>query len=50
MVDHKVTAMGTVIATYEPGGALPPYPPDGPKPSTSVREADRQQRMKDGKW
>ena len=22
MVDHKVTAMGTVIATYEPGGAI----------------------------
>lgn len=50
MVDHKVTAKGTVIATYEPGGALPPYPPKAPAPSTSAREAERQQRMADGSW
>ena len=25
MVDHKVTAKGTVIATYERGGTLPGY-------------------------
>jgi dihydrofolate reductase len=50
MVDHKVTAKGTVIATYEPGDALPLYPPEGPAPSTSAREAERQQRMREGNW
>ena len=50
MVDHTVTAKGTVIATYQPHGALPPYPPDGPEPSTSAREAERQRRMRDGTW
>jgi dihydrofolate reductase len=50
MVDHKVTAKGTVIATYEPGGALPAFPPFGPQPSTSAREAERQRRMAEGSW
>jgi dihydrofolate reductase len=50
MIDHKVTAKGTVIATYEPGGTLPAFPPFGPQPSTSSREAERQRRMKDGSW
>ena len=50
MVDHKVTSKGTAIATYEPGGSLPPYPPEGPKPSTSAREGDRQRRMLAGTW
>ncbi|TXC68360.1 dihydrofolate reductase [Sphingorhabdus soli] len=50
MTDHRVTDKGTVIATYRPGGALPPYPPFGPKPSTSDREAERQRRMKQGTW
>lgn len=50
MVDHQVTAAGTVIATYEPAGALPPYPPGGPEPSTSAREAERQRQMRDGRW
>ena len=50
MVDHQVTPKGTVIATYEPHGALPPYPPDGPEPSHSAREAERQRRMQDGTW
>ena len=50
MVDHKVTAQGTVIATYEPAGPLPPYPPYGPEPSTSAREAERQRRMQEGTW
>jgi dihydrofolate reductase len=50
MVDHKVTAKGTVIATYEPVGALPPFPPFGPQPSTSSREAERQRRMAEGSW
>ena len=50
MVDHKVTPKGTVIATYEPQGTLPPYPSDGPEPSQSAREADRQLRMAAGTW
>lgn len=50
MTDHRVTDRGTVIATYKPGGELPPYPPEGPIPSTSEREKVRQQRMKDGTW
>ena len=50
MIDHKVTAKGTVIATYEPGGMLPAYPPFGPQPSTSAREAERQRRMAAGSW
>ena len=50
MVDHKVTSKGTVIATYEPQGALPPIPADGPQPSQSAREVERQRRMQDGTW
>ena len=50
MVDHAVTARGTVIATYERGGTLPDFPPFGPQPSTSPREAARQRRMAEGNW
>ncbi len=50
MTDHKVTAKGTVIATYKPGGAIPPYPAEAPTPSKSEREAERQRRMKAGTW
>jgi dihydrofolate reductase len=50
MVEHKVTAKGTVIATYESGGTIPPYPAEGPAPSTSAREAERQRRMAEGSW
>ena len=50
MVDHKVTAKGTVIATYEPGSTLPDLPQFGPSPSTSSREAERQRRMAEGSW
>lgn len=50
MTDHRVTDKGTVIATYRPGGALPPYPPEGPIPGTSAREAERQRRMEKGTW
>ncbi|MXO76044.1 dihydrofolate reductase [Altererythrobacter aerius] len=50
MTGHTVTAKGTVIATYRPGGALPHYPAEGPIPSTSAREQDRQRRMKEGTW
>ncbi len=50
MADHKVTPKGTVITTYEPGGALPAYPSDPIAPSTSEREKMRQQRMQAGVW
>ena len=50
LTDHTVTARGTVIATYRPGGALPPLPADAPEPSTSEREVERQRRMRAGTW
>jgi dihydrofolate reductase len=50
MVDHRVSAKGTVIATYQPGDTLPAFPQFGPQPSTSLREAERQRRMADGRW
>ncbi|MCR2835080.1 dihydrofolate reductase family protein [Parerythrobacter lacustris] len=50
VTDHRVTAKGTVITTYKPGGTLPPYPPEGPIPSTSDRELARQRRMAEGNW
>ena len=34
----------------EIGGAMPPYPPFGPAPSTSAHEAERQQQMAAGTW
>lgn len=49
-VAQTVTEKGTIIATYEPGGALPPYPAEAPPPSTSEREAERQRRMAQGSW
>ncbi len=50
MIDHRVTDKGTVIATYRPDGALPPYPAEGPIPGTSGREVERQRKMKAGTW
>ena len=50
MVDHRVTAKGTLIATYRPGGELPPYPPQGPIGARSDREAERQRKMREGTW
>jgi len=50
LTDHRVTAKGTVITTYKPGGALPPYPPEAPIPVTSDREIERQRRMAAGRW
>ena len=49
-IDHAVTSKGTVITTYRPGGALPPYPDEAPIPITSARELARQQRMSEGTW
>ena len=50
MVDHRVTAKGTVNANYRPGGELPPYPPQGPIGARSDREAERQRKMAEGTW
>lgn len=50
MVDHKVTAMGTVIATYRPCDTLPDLPPFAPQPATSPREVERQRRMAENCW
>jgi len=50
MIDHRVTDNGTVIATYRPGGELPPYPPEGPIGASSEREAERQRKMQAGTW
>lgn len=50
MTGHKVTDEGTIIATYKPGGELPPYPPQGPIPATSEREAERQKKIAAGTW
>jgi dihydrofolate reductase len=50
MTDHRVTPKGTVIATYCPGGFLPPYPADAPIPVTSQREVARQKKMAEGSW
>ncbi|WP_235889299.1 dihydrofolate reductase family protein [Glacieibacterium frigidum] len=50
MIDHKITATGVVIATYELCGALPPYPPEVPVPSTSASEEERQRRIVAGTW
>jgi hypothetical protein len=49
MTDHKVTAKGTVIATYEPDGSIP-ADASFPEPSTSQREQERQARMRSGNW
>lgn len=50
VLDHRVTARGTVVTRYRPSGTLPPYPPEGPIPATSDREVARQRRMREGNW
>lgn len=50
MTDHRVTKQGAVIATYKPGGTLPPYPAEGPIPVTSERELARRERIEEGSW
>ena len=50
MIDHRVTDKGTVIATYKPGGTLPPYPDQGPIPGVSKREEERQKKIAAGSW
>lgn len=50
MTDHRITSMGTVIATYRPGGTLPPYPAEAPIPITSERELARRKRIEEKNW
>lgn len=50
MLDHSVTPRGTIIATWQPGGALPPMPAEAPAQATSAREAQRQQQIREGTW
>jgi len=42
--------MGTVIADYEPTGAMPEGEFAAPEPSTSDREAQRQRKIQEGSW
>lgn len=50
MVHHQVTPMGTVIADYEPTGAMPEGNFAGPEPATNPRETERQHRIAAGTW
>src|SRR5436190_922489 len=50
MVHHQVTPLGTIIADYEPTGALPQGDFAGPEPVTSEREQERQRRIAAGTW
>lgn len=50
MTSHRVTDAGTVVATYRPGGTLPPYPAEAPIGATSEREVERQRKMAAGTW
>lgn len=48
MAKHLVTPAGTVVATYEPGEAVPTG--DFAIAPQSARELARQQQMRDGTW
>ena len=48
MTDHRVTPAGTVVATYEPAGAVPTG--DFAIAPKSPRELERQRRMAAGAW
>lgn len=50
IIDHKVTSVGTIIATYEPDGPLPTEAPASPQPIDSKRERERQRKIEDGTW
>ncbi len=50
MVHHQVTPQGTIIADYEPTGAMPQGQFDAPETVTSERELERQRRMAKGTW
>jgi len=48
MVDHMVTPRGTIVASYEPAGALKTGSFPSPKPSEA--EIARRKAMADGTW
>jgi dihydrofolate reductase len=48
MVEHEVTAAGTIIATYQPAGAIQTGSFASPDPSPA--EVERQRRIRDGSW
>jgi dihydrofolate reductase len=48
MVDHRVTAAGNIIATYEPAGAVEPGDFGGKAPSAA--ELQRRRKVEDGSW
>lgn len=50
LAESRVTEAGTVIATYRPGGSLPPYPQQPPIGAMSDREVERQRKMAEGSW
>jgi dihydrofolate reductase len=49
MTSHSVTPVGTVIATYEPGGAVEVSTFMGPD-EVSEREVVRREKMQNGSW
>ncbi len=50
LVEQRAGVQGTLIATYEQRGSLPPMPDFAPQQSTSERETARQQAMREGVW
>lgn len=50
LVEQRAGTRGTIIATWEPRGALPSMAPFSPPPMDSAREAARQQAMAKGEW
>lgn len=48
LVDHKVSASGVIVATYEPAGAIPIG--SFALAESSAPEQDRQRRMQEGRW
>jgi len=48
MVEHEVTPVGTIIATYEPEGAV--QTSSFPSPDPSPAELERRLAMADGSW
>lgn len=50
LAEQRASPKGTIIATYEQQGSLPPMPDFAPTPSTSAREAARQAAMAQGEW
>lgn len=48
LLDHRVGAKGVIVTRWVPAGPVPAV--DHPHPSTSAAEADRQRRIRDGRW